>query len=115
MATKKQAKKTTKANLEGKVVRLVWSSADDLPTLYANHLFVTHGGESEFHVVFGHLTPPLVLPESPEEIPDIFTIRPVAKIVVTPQTMKKFIEAMAKNLERFEEREKKKGSKENAG
>jgi hypothetical protein len=99
-------KKPTEAKLEGKVVRLVWASADDLPALYSNHLIVTHGGESEFHIVFGHLTPPLVLAESADDIPDQFVIKPIAKIVVTPQTMRKFIEAMTKNLERFEEREK---------
>ncbi|OGO75509.1 MAG: hypothetical protein A3K41_02515 [Chloroflexi bacterium RIFOXYD12_FULL_57_15] len=99
-------KKPTEAQLEGKVVRLVWDSADDLPALYSNHLIVTHGGESEFHIIFGHLTPPLILAESLDEIPDRLVIKPVAKIVVTPQTMRKFIEAMNKNLERFEERGK---------
>ena len=94
--------KPTKARLEGKLVRLVWDSADGLPALYANHLIVTHGGGSEFHIVFGHLMPPLILPESPDDLPDEFVIKPVAKIVVTPQSMKKFIEVMTKNLERFE-------------
>ncbi len=98
--------KPKEAKLEGKVVRLVWSSADDLPALYSNHLLVTYGGGSEFHIIFGHLTPPLVVTESPEDIPDVFTIKPIAKIVVTPQTMNKFIDVMTKNLERFEERKK---------
>lgn len=102
-------KKPKKAKLEGKVVRLVWSSADDLPALYSNHLLVTHGGESEFHIIFGHLTPPLVITQSPKDIPDVFSIKPIAKIVVTPQTLKKFIDAMTKNLERFEKRETKEG------
>jgi len=100
------SKKPTKAQLEGKVVRLVWDSADDLPMLYSNHLFVTHGGGTEFHIVFGQLTPPLILPESAAEIPDQLVIKPVAKIVVTPQTMEKFIEAMTKNLKNFGERVK---------
>jgi hypothetical protein len=96
--------KPTKAKLEGKLVRLVWSSADELPALYANHLFVTHGGESEFHIIFGHLTPPLILPESPDEIPNEFVIKPIAKIIVTPETMRKFIAALSSNLERFDKR-----------
>jgi hypothetical protein len=99
-------KRPTRAQLEGKVVRLVWASADDLPALYSNHLLVTHGGESEFHIIFGHLTPPLILAESSKDIPDEFIIRPIAKIVITPQSMRKFIDAMTKNLERFEERTK---------
>lgn len=40
------------------------------------------------------------------KIPDQFTIKPVAKIIVTPKTMKNIIEAFNKNLERFEERSK---------
>ena len=92
---------------EGKIVRLAWGSADDLPALYANHLFVTHGGETEFHVIFGHLTPPLMIPESQDEIPDEFVIKPVAKIVVTPATLRKFLDAMESNLKKFEERKKK--------
>jgi len=98
------AEKPKEAKLEGKVVSLVWSSADDLPALYSNHILVTHGGESEFHIIFGHLTPPLAV--VPEDIPDVFMIKPVAKIVVTPQTMKKFLDVMSRNLEKFEEREK---------
>ena len=109
MARKKPAAKPNKAKLEGKIVKLVWSSADDLPALFANHLLVTHGGESEFHIIFGHLTPPLVLATSVEDLPDVFTIKPIAKIVVTHQSMKKFINAMAKNLERFEKKEKEEG------
>lgn len=89
----------------GKIVRLTWGPGEDLPTLYANHMIVTHGGESEFHIVFGHLTPPLIVPESPDDIPDTLTIKPVAKIVVTPDNMKKFIKAMISNLENFEKRE----------
>lgn len=100
------AKKLTEAKLEGKVVRLIWDSSDGLPTLYSNHLIVTHGGESEFHIIFGHLTPPLILAASEDELPDHLVIKPVAKIVVTPQTMKKFIDAMAKNLKGFEEKQK---------
>jgi hypothetical protein len=97
------SKEPTKKEPEGKIVRLVWDSAENLPALYSNQLIVTHGGESEFHIIFGHLTPPLILPESVEEIPDQIVIKPVAKIVVTPKTIKKFIEALTKNLEKYEE------------
>jgi len=99
-----EEKKPTKAKREGKVVRLVWDSTNELPTLYANHLLVTHGGESEFYIFFGHLTPPTIVAESADEIPDEFSIKPIAKIVVTPDNMKKFIEVMTNNLERFEQR-----------
>lgn len=100
------AKRPTEARLEGKVVRLIWDSSDELPTLYSNQLIVTHGGESEFHIIFGHLTPPLILAESEDEIPDQLIIKPIAKIVVTSQTMKKFVDVLSKNLKGFEERVK---------
>ncbi len=102
------AEKPKEVKHEGKLVRLIWSSADDLPAIYANHVFITHAGESEFHLIFGYLTPPLVMPESSNEIPDSLVIKSIVKIVIAHQTMKKFVEAMVKNLEAFEGSEKEK-------
>lgn len=99
MATKKPSNKQK----DGKVIQLVWDSADDLPGLYANQMLVTHG-ESEFILIFGQLTPPLAT--SPEDLPDEVHVKPTSKIVVTPKFIKKVIAALSKNLERFEAQEK---------
>lgn len=106
MATKKPTKKTSRKQENGKVVQLIWDSADDLDVLYANQMLVTHG-ESEFHLIFGHLNPPMAL--SPQELPDEAHIKPIANIVVTPKFIRKVINALTKNLERFESKEEKEG------
>ncbi len=98
MATRKPTQMPT----EGKVIRLKWSPAEDLPTLYANHLLVTRG-ETEVYLIFGSVAPPIAL--SPEELPDEVSVKPVAKIVITPQVLKKIIGALTKNEEAFEEKE----------
>ena len=89
-----------------KLIQLKWGDADNLPALYANHLLISHGNENEFYLVLGHLTPPLVFTEA--EIPDVKYIEPIAKIVVSPESMRKFVSAMQKNLEKFEKRKKEK-------
>ena len=94
--------KETNAKLDGKVVKLIWPPAEELHGLYANQMLVAHG-EGEFHLIFGQLTPPFAM--SQEEIPDQVTIKPIAKIVVTPQFLRKIISTLIKNIERFESKE----------
>lgn len=93
-------------NIESKDIRILWNSGDELPFIYANQMLVTHGTETEFQIVFGQLTPPLTFGLTKEELPDIVEIKPVAKIVVTPEVMYRFFDALKDNLETYE---KKKG------
>lgn len=53
--------------------------SDDLPAYYSNHLYISHGGEHEFYLIFGHLTPPLVIGLSEEEVPNEIEIKPQQK------------------------------------
>ena len=79
-----------------------WSTADHLPTVYANHLLISHAGP-EFYLIFGELVPPAVLKE--DQLPDKVDIKPVAKIAVSPDAMLRFAEAIATNVQRFKERQ----------
>ncbi len=95
---------TTKKNPEtkGRQMRLVWGSPDELPTLYSNNIQVSHAGGSDFHVFFGNATPPLTYGLREEEIPDVIIIKPVAKIVITPDMMRVLVQVLSKNLENFD-------------
>ncbi|MEW5827962.1 MAG: DUF3467 domain-containing protein [Chloroflexota bacterium] len=90
----------------GKQIRIVWGSDEELPALYANHIYVSHAGETEFHLVFGHLSPPLMMASDENELPDTVKIKPVSKIVITPDVMRAFVRLLADNLEKYEEKTK---------
>jgi len=87
-----------------KVVRLKWDTDDSLPAVYANNVIISHSGETEFHITFGHFSPPITLNLEEDEIPDVVKIKPVAKIVISPEAMRKIVEAFNTNLEKFENR-----------
>jgi hypothetical protein len=93
---------TDKTEPKEKKIRILWGSDEDIPALYANHLLVSFAGGSEFHLIFGHLSPPLLLGREESELPDSVKIKPVAKIVISPAGMKQFIEALNKNYAKYE-------------
>ena len=84
-----------------KVVRLVWGPTDDTPVRYSNQMSVSFAGSTEFHITFGHLSPPLAgLDEN--EIPDVLSIKPIITIVTSPDVMRAFVQALKGNLDNFE-------------
>ena len=93
-------------NIETKAkrVRILWGSPDDMPALYANQLFLSHAGETEFHLIFGHLSPPITLGLEEGEIPANVYINPVAKIVISPESMKQFVQVINENYKKFQDK-----------
>ena len=91
---------------KAKQIRIVWGSDEDLPALYANHIYVSHAGETEFHMVFGHLSPPLMMGGDVGELPESVKIKPVAKLVITPDVMRAFVKLLGENFEKYEEKMK---------
>ena len=85
-----------------KTVRIIWGSDEELPALYANHIYVSHSGETEFHIIFGHLSPPLTAGMEEDELPENIKIKPVAKLVVSPKVMRAFLKVLNDNFEKFE-------------
>lgn len=90
-----------KAELKEKQIRIIWGSDEDIPTLYANNLVISHAGGSEFHLTFGHLIPPLTIGLEEIELPDFVHIKPVARIVVGTEAMKKFVEVINDNYQKY--------------
>lgn len=98
---------------ESITVRLIWpETVKDLPALYANQLFISAAG-SEFFLIFGTVTPPLLLPYQEEELAKLETIEvmPVAKIAVSPGAMLSMAEIIQMNVAKYVER-KESGEKE---
>lgn len=103
MAKKRVAeKKEVIQEHQEKQVRLVWGTDEGLDAVYANNLYISHSAGLEFHLIFGHMSPPLTLGKTEEELPDMVEIKPVAKIVISPEAMKNFVEAMVANFDKFE-------------
>lgn len=87
-------------------IALRWGSVKGLPTTYANHILISHATGTEFYLIFGELVPLTILrPEEVEdrELPPYLEIEPVAKIAVSAEAMRRMVEAMQKNLDRYEE------------
>ena len=90
-----------KRDKDAVVIPVYWKAPDGLPSLYANQLLISHAG-GEFYLFFGEETPPLAL--KAEDVPDHLQVVPVAKIVVAPEAMLRFAEAIQANIEKFKAR-----------
>lgn len=87
-----------------KKIRLVWGSNETTPVLYANHIQVSHAGETEFHITFGHLPAPLTHGLSEDELPEKLSIKPLVTIVSSPDVMRAFVQVLKDNMEIFEKK-----------
>ena len=101
MAEKKKKTDKDKLILEEKEIRIIWDQGDDLPVQYSNHFYVSHQGGAEFHLTFGHMIPPLTIGMSEQELPEILKIKPVSKLVLSPEAMGVLIDVLQKNLDRL--------------
>jgi hypothetical protein len=73
-------------------LRLRWQDHSQLPTLYANQVYMTHAG-NEFYVIFGEVQLPVL-------------------VNVTPETISPIVDAMAENVRKFLERQERREEKE---
>jgi hypothetical protein len=94
-----------KPELKEKRIRLVWGSNENTPVAYANHIQVSHAGETEFHITFGHLSPPLTVGLEEDELPEKVFIKPLITIVSSPDVMRAFVQVLKDNLEAFDEKD----------
>ncbi|MEA1905229.1 MAG: hypothetical protein U9M97_05080 [Candidatus Hadarchaeota archaeon] len=83
-------------------ISLRWPEEVDLPTIYANHLFISHAGP-EFFLIFGEVAPPLWTEATPERLRELesIEIKPVVKIAISPEAMPAIAKAIRENVERF--------------
>jgi len=89
---------------EGVLIRLSWASADEIETIYVNHLNINHSGP-EFYLTFGELSLPPIM--DPEEVPKELRIKPKVRLAIAPEAMLTVLEAIQSNVETYlEKREK---------
>ncbi len=81
---------------------------DDLPTHYSTNMVVQHG-QHEFTIYFFEARPPLII-DSAESMKKLESIQAkcVAKIVVSPDRMKEFIDVWNDNFEKYKSKYQKK-------
>ena len=93
----------TKDNKNQEKVRdvpLKWGANENVPVYYANQLFIGHTN-NEFYLVFGDVQVPLLINPSKAEIPKELIIKPVARVMLTPNAMQEFTKAMNINLSSY--------------
>ena len=92
---------TPEDDLRERRLRLRWRENEELTTLYANHVYVSHAG-NEFYLVFGEVVPPNIADESDfETLPEYLDITPVARIAIAPDAMLKIVGAISSNVEAY--------------
>lgn len=96
-------KGSSNKELKEKIVRVLWGTDEEVPVVYANQLYLSHAGGKEFNLTFGYLSPPILFGLEEAEIPERVNVRPVAKIVISPDVMEEFVEAMTENLRQYKE------------
>ena len=89
--------------MEGVVqLKIRWQDAHDLPTLYANQVYISHAG-GEFYVLFGELQQPVLINVTPDELAEEgeVPVKPVAKLVFTPECIATISEALQDNVRKY--------------
>jgi hypothetical protein len=79
---------------------MVWSFPDDLVSGYATNMLV-QTGENELYVSFFEAPPPVLL--APEDVKSLESVKAecIARVVISPDRMPKFIEVLQKQLDAF--------------
>jgi len=90
-----EKEKSLRKEIHGK-----WRSSDNLPTVYANTILMSHQAQ-EFYLIFGEIVTPAQLGTIEGEMPDDLDIRPVARIAIPYEVMKSFRKLMNENVDKF--------------
>jgi len=92
--------RTAKKKPQERIIPMVWNFPDDLLSGYATNILV-QTGEQELFISFFELQQPVVL--APEDVAKIESVNAecIARIIVTPERLSKFIEALQKQLDTF--------------
>jgi hypothetical protein len=108
MANKRTATKA-KTPTKQRQIPMVWNFPVDLVSGYATNMLV-QTGESELYVSFFEAPPPVLFgPEDAKKL-ESFTAECIARLVISPDRMAKFIEVLQQQLNAFNEKKKAKKS-----
>jgi hypothetical protein len=98
-------KPTNKLTPQEREIPLVWNIPEDLISGYATNILVQIG-EHEFFVSFFETLPPVILrPQDVDKLEKV-TAECFARIVVAPERMQGFIDALQQQLNAFNEKKK---------
>lgn len=103
--------RTKKKKPQDRVIPMVWDFPEDLWSGYATNILV-QTGEEELYVSFFEARPPVILNKTDWEKVESVTAQCIARIVITPDRLAKFIDAMQQQLVAFN---KKKAAKQSDG
>src|ERR1044071_7357517 len=95
-------KRSAKAANTEREIPLIWDFPDDLVSGYATHL-VVQVGEHELFVSFFETPPPLLLSSKDAETLESVRAECIARIVISPERVQKFIDVLQKQLDVFNE------------
>jgi len=79
-------------------VRAEWKDPNQLPTLYANHFYISHAG-GEFYLIFGEAKFPIMI--TPGHVPEQIDIVPVARLLVNPDVMMRIADAISTTVKNY--------------
>lgn len=88
-------------------VRLKWTGIDELDILHANHMAIQSRGDY-FLLTFGQSADPIVAAGDKAALDDLrekryVPIRPLVRMAVSADDMRRFSEIIGKSVERFDE------------
>jgi hypothetical protein len=91
-------KPTAKSAKQEREIPIIWDFSEDLVTGYATNMLV-QVGEHELFVSFFETPPPLLL--NPKDVETLESVRAecIARIVILPERVPKFIEVLQKQLD----------------
>jgi hypothetical protein len=99
-----EEKKRGEAEAKTKEISLVWESAEELPTSYANQIIISHSGP-EFYLIFGEV----ITPAQQGQLggtPDELKVKPTVKIAISHSMMIEIAGVIAENVKKFLEKTK---------
>jgi hypothetical protein len=98
-------KLTAKAANQEREIPIIWDYPEDLVSGYATNLLV-QVGEHELFVSFFETPPPLLL--APRDVEKLENVRAecIARIVIAPERVPKFIEVLQRQLDLFNKNKK---------
>jgi hypothetical protein len=80
-------------------VNLSWDNVDQLSTIYANQMYITHGGK-EFYLVFGEVVTPLFF-DVPSGSSVTLPVKQLVRVAVSFESMLEFTKTINQNVARF--------------
>lgn len=97
--------KKDKLVVDSKDIPLSWKTAENLPTIYANQLLISHTGP-EFYLIFGEVITPAIQGKVDKTIPEKLEVEPVLKISIPHSMMGEISELIKSNYETFKSKQR---------